>query len=362
MRDRSSTPKSLDRFFHEVGVPCEMLTDNAPELVQGEWSKMCSRHYVKQKFTEPYSPWQNQSELERGIIKRKLRRLMKATATPIGLWDYAWKFVSEIRYLTATNHMYLDRRTPYEKVCGYTPNITEYILFHWYDWVWYYTVHDISKLELGRWLGPAINICQGLAFYVLTSEAKVIVRSTVSSLSQLEKKNEPIIKLMKDFDSNIDVLIGNFSQNTIDNINGHMVGDDIYNNIFEHTYSDTPADDKLYGNYDSNGNYVLSEKDNFEIDDIYSVEASSKASSFSLEGKTVTVPHEGEMKTRMVKERKRDHNGLLVGRSNKNPRDNRQMYEVSFHDSSYAEYSANILLENMQDILFNQQSFQHSNF
>jgi len=89
MSARTIAPKALDRFLHEVRVPPELLNDNTPELVDGEWSKLCRRHNVKQIFTETYSPWQNPAESEGGIIKRKMRRLMKLTLTPIRLWDYA---------------------------------------------------------------------------------------------------------------------------------------------------------------------------------------------------------------------------------------------------------------------------------
>ena len=33
MQSRSHAPKALNRFLHEVGLPSEMLTDNAPEFV-----------------------------------------------------------------------------------------------------------------------------------------------------------------------------------------------------------------------------------------------------------------------------------------------------------------------------------------
>ena len=36
MQSRSHAPQALDRFFHEVGLPLEMLTDNAPEFLEGE--------------------------------------------------------------------------------------------------------------------------------------------------------------------------------------------------------------------------------------------------------------------------------------------------------------------------------------
>ena len=98
---------ALDRFLHEVGIPSEMLTDNISELAEGNWETLCRQHYIRQRFTEPYLPWQNPSELAGGIVKRRVRQLMRKTDTPIRLWDYCWAYVSDTRSLTATNHIWL---------------------------------------------------------------------------------------------------------------------------------------------------------------------------------------------------------------------------------------------------------------
>ena len=88
--------------------------------------------------------------MEGGIVKRKLRTLMKLTDAPIRLWDYAWQYISEIRTLTAMKHIYLDGATPFEKVCGYTPDISEFITFSWYEFVWYFTTQNSQQNHLGR--------------------------------------------------------------------------------------------------------------------------------------------------------------------------------------------------------------------
>jgi len=77
---------------------------------------------------------------------------MKSTNTPVRLWDYAWQYVSEVRSLTAMKHMYLDGSTPFEKVCGYRPDISEFIMFSWYEFVWYFTAQDNERNQLGRGL------------------------------------------------------------------------------------------------------------------------------------------------------------------------------------------------------------------
>ena len=123
IQTKADAYKALDRFLHEVGIPHEILTDGAKELTKGEWGKTCSRYKIHQRITEPHSPWQNPAELRGGIIKRKVRHMMRTTNTPIRLWDYCWEYVSKIVALTASNHIHLDNVTPFEKVKGYTPNI-----------------------------------------------------------------------------------------------------------------------------------------------------------------------------------------------------------------------------------------------
>ena len=116
MQSRSHAPQALDRFFHEMGLPSEMLTDNTPGFIEGEWHNLCLKYYVKQRFMEPYTLWQNPAKLEGGIVKRKLRTLMKLTYSPACLWDCVWQYVAELRSLTAMKHMYLDGSTPFKKI------------------------------------------------------------------------------------------------------------------------------------------------------------------------------------------------------------------------------------------------------
>ena len=94
MENKSEAPNALGRFVNDVGVPQQILTDNAKELKFGEWKKMCNKYYIIQQFTEPHSPWQNPAELAIGITKRMLCKLMKKTNTPVRLWDYCWSYHS----------------------------------------------------------------------------------------------------------------------------------------------------------------------------------------------------------------------------------------------------------------------------
>ena len=43
----------------------------------------------------------------------------------------------EVMSLTSNSSFSLDGRTPLEQVTGETPDISEYLHFGFYDWVWY---------------------------------------------------------------------------------------------------------------------------------------------------------------------------------------------------------------------------------
>ena len=61
----------------------------------------------------------------------------------------------------------------------------------------------------------------------------------------------------------------------------------------------------------------------------------------------VTLPIGGEMLSGTVLSRKRDVDGNLVGKANANPILDTRMYVVAFPDGREAEYSANVIAENM---------------
>ena len=64
-------------------------------------------------------------------------------------------------------------------------------------------------------------------------------------------------------------------------------------------------------------------------------------------GVQVKLPHQGEMKLGTVKERKRDHEGNLIGKANENPTLDSRIYVVDFGDGTYSNYSTNVLMENL---------------
>ena len=313
MKSKSHANHALDRFIHEVGVPRSLMTDGAKELHLAEWGNICKRYSIHQKVTEPHSPWQNHAEQAGGVVKRKLRRLMQKTNTPLRLWDYCWEYLCNIITHTASGHFLLDGVTPFEKVHGYTPNISELTLFPWFSWVWYHEPTEPAKSKLGRWLGPAYTSGQGLASLILTEKGKVKTCSTVSSVSKEELLSDKFKQRQESYTKEMESHVGNFANATLTSVETFNE-DDPYESLFE---LDDALDDEdvVPVKVDENGVPIqVPLVDEFNLSDAPFMEAQDQHI-----GLHVSWPSKGEMKDGVVKERVRNPDGTLTGTANANP-------------------------------------------
>ena len=332
MKTKADAHKTLDRFLHEVGIPHEILTDGGKELHLGEWGKTCSTYKIHQKLTEPYSPWQNPAELRGGIVKRKVRHMMRTSNTPIRLWDYCWEYVSEIVALTASDHIHLDGVTPFEKVKGFTPNIAELVQFAWYEWVWYYDPSDPDKIRLGRWLGPAHDVGQGMAYHILSDKAKVVTRSTIASVSSGDHASHELADRKAEYTKSVEETIGNHTRATVNHCDADIAPERVYETLFDPDRLDDEEIEPQEVNNDGTP-YEIPDIDDY-IGDKYL-------------GLRVQLPKDGEMQEAKVTNRKRSADGTPIGTAHPNPIHDTRQYQVTFGDGSYADYSANVLTENL---------------
>jgi hypothetical protein len=56
MKSKSEAPYALKEFIQDIGVPSQLHTDEAKELMIGRWKEICQMHGIKQTQTEPHSP------------------------------------------------------------------------------------------------------------------------------------------------------------------------------------------------------------------------------------------------------------------------------------------------------------------
>ena len=83
-------------------------------------------------------------------------------------------------------------------------------------------------------MGPVHNVGQGLAYYILNANAEVLVRSTVSRISDDDISPMDIRERQESFTNKVNSLIGNFQHASIqrsDQVPGDI--DDIYRDLFE---------------------------------------------------------------------------------------------------------------------------------
>ena len=157
-----------------------------------------TKYSIFHSMTEPYSPWKNYAEDCIRVIKNSARYFMQATQTPIRLFNHELMCACDIRNLTESSSVTMKGRTPFEVTLGYSPDISEYTIFEWYQYIWYWEPENPQKQMLGRWLGVEDHIGNGLTYKIININTEVISRSTVINLKGLGRMKKQILKLNKE--------------------------------------------------------------------------------------------------------------------------------------------------------------------
>jgi hypothetical protein len=331
MRKESEASEALNEFIRTVGVPKELISDGAKAETAGNFGRVVKEYKVKQRTTEAYTPWQNKAEGDIREFKRGVRRATFRAKSPKRLWDYCGEWVAAVRRLTAHDIPSLGGRVPNEVVEGFTPDISEYAQFDWYEYVWY---HDTrvqfpeDTRKLARWIGVAHDVGSDLTFWILPNSCKVMARSTVWSLTPEEYADPAVHAMMADLDASIREKIGDsVSDNEVDPEIAELfpiVPDDLF----------TPEVGADYDPYEPDASMP-------EADD-YTPEAYDKYLSAE-----VLLPNMGTVTKARVVARKRDADGNPVGRAHSNPLLDTREYEVEFVDGATDVFTANTIAECM---------------
>jgi hypothetical protein len=200
---KSEAGYSLQEFLQDVGIPRHLHTDVAKEMTLGTWSKVCKEAGIKTSTSEPYSPWQNRTEVEIRELKRHVRRLMARSHTPSPLWDFCTLYTTDLRNRLARPLHQLQGRTPYEVLTGNTPDISEFLEYEWYQPVWYFdpTAFPNQRKILARWIGIAHRVGQAMCYWLLPQSGIPITRTTVQPLTDIELQTDAIKEQLKSFDT-----------------------------------------------------------------------------------------------------------------------------------------------------------------
>ena len=261
---------------------------------------------------------------------------MQAAQTPIRLLDHALIYACDIRNLTATASVSMKGRTPFEVTLGYSPDISEYTVFKWYEYVWFWNPEDPQKQMLGRWLGVADHIGNGLTYKVININAEVVSRSTVIKLSQEDLDSPDIQRQLKNLDDSIVQRIGTYEKAKL---SGEL-GEDV-----------VPYADLFYGDHDPHPMDTIEfmepnnvpDADENRYNDILADELKDR-----YIGVKVLLPQGGKLQEARVFSRKRTSDGkMLIGKGNDNPLLDTRLYHVEFPDGGIGEFTTNVIAESL---------------
>ena len=323
------TGRTIRSFIEFVGLPYSIHSDNHGNFKEGLFKKILRKFGIFQTFTEPHSPWQNRAEAAIGEVKTYARRSMQRTNTPIRLWCFCYEYSADLLSLLASGRFDLQGRTAYEAVMHYTPDISEYVSYTWFQWCHYFDESTKSK-RLCRWLGPAHQVGQSFCSYIILDNGTYIARSSVIGIDDTDLSTVHMKEECKRFMTSLESKIGNHKEGIFD----HDNPDVIYYNAF----GDDLASDENALPY---GDEILDTKIE-TIDEPY-MEALD-----TYIGAQVVIPGKDSIPVlAKVIKRKRGLDDLPVGEHNQNPILDTRIYELQFPDGRVDEYAVNILAENL---------------
>jgi hypothetical protein len=234
--------------------------------------------------------------------------------------------VSAVRQLTAHDIPPLRGIVQSEIVGGFTPNISDYAQFNWYEYVWIYdpTVQfPADARKLARWIGVAHDVGNPMTFWVLPQSCKVLARSSVSSLTDDELADPSVQARMAELDASIREKIGD----SISNEEVDMALADLLPTIPDDLFLE---EDTEYEPFEEDAAMP-------EADD-YTPEAYDKYMTDE-----VKLANMGTLQKGTVMRRKRDADGNPVGRSHTNPRLDTREYEVEFQELLILSWQTSLL-------------------
>jgi hypothetical protein len=119
---------------------------------------------------------------------------------PKRLWDFGIVRACEIMSLTSNISFNLEGRTPMEQITGETPDISEYLDFGFYDWVWYKDNAGLGENKIGRWHGVSHQVGNLMSYWILTITGHMISQTTVQHVTNLKLSTDEVKTNCKDYD------------------------------------------------------------------------------------------------------------------------------------------------------------------
>jgi hypothetical protein len=181
MRTESEFPGVYQDFLREEGAPSILRRDNSQTQTGKKVTALNRDYVIGDQMTEPHHPQQNPAEM-RAVrwLKEHTQVLLDRTGAPHMVWLDAQIYLAKIHNIVADPT--LDHRSPKEARHGETPDISKYLLFKFYQKIWYLDTTSSfpdSKEKAGYWLGPSDNVGDGMTFKILADDTETTLYRSV---------------------------------------------------------------------------------------------------------------------------------------------------------------------------------------
>jgi hypothetical protein len=327
---KSDCHSTVDNFVNDFGAMDVLVSDGAAEQCgpRTEFQRKLIKYKIGHKISEKDRSNQNPAEGVIREVRKRWYRVMFKTNCPKRLWTYGVPFVCAIMRMTASFAGRLQGRTPMEAALGETPDISEYLDFAFYDWVWFKRDAGIGEVELGKWLGISRSTGSLMSYYVLPISGIPMSRTTVQRVTELEKQTEANQQRIAAYNV---AMADRFQEGRLVTT-GDKPGLDAWSELLE---TDPDFAEEFAQTFDNPE--VKEADDEFDPD--------SYDGYINME---LAMDRGGdEPELARVTKRLKDNNGNPIGIANNNPILDTRLYEVEYLDGHRAALSANTIAENI---------------
>jgi hypothetical protein len=286
------------------------------------------RFHIKVHNAEKGQSNQNhRPETEIRELKSKWKHRMREKHIPSRLWDYGLVYIAELMSITARGP---HGRPGIEAIMGHTIDISEWLDFEFYDYVWYWdeAKADMSEGQrlLGRWLGIAHRVGSDMTYWIMTQSGQVIARSMVQHVTTSDLSNTAVREAIENFDNAVNQRLAKENHVNID-LGVFYIEDEDVNDALND--GNIPTDDEY-------GDMIIEPRPDVDVEtyDQY------------LNAEFV-VNRDGEPVRARVNKCARTEAGSLIGNAHTNPLFDTREYECVFDDGNVERYTANIIAENL---------------
>jgi hypothetical protein len=234
-----------------------------------------------------------------------------------------------VRSHTALDIYGLEGRVPERKIKGETVDISTIAEYDWYEWVKFRDTaakFPVSKIQLGRDLGAAIDIGPAMTRNILKQNGMVMYRSSVRSLTQDAIRSPTEQKERQEFDIAIEEkFVPAMSKDDFQD-------DPDYADFITQTF-DCYEDDEVPPS---------------KMPDIYDIKKEHDVDTYDqYAGAHVRFTIGNEIRSGKVLRRNHKLDDTVRGQANANPMLDTITYEIEFPDGRSDESTTNVIAENM---------------